>query len=92
MSKALPLTRAAWPTLRARLVAAMGLPRVPTEADRVGGGIHVPFALAATTEAVEYDETTGEAIVPAELEAMLTVGERAALRAQTHRELAEVKK
>lgn len=70
----------------------MGLPRVPTEADRVGGGIHVPFALAATTEAVEYDETTGEAIVPAELEARLTPGERLLLRAQTQRELVEAKK
>ncbi len=86
--KAIARTKAQADALRARLRAALGLPRIPTEADRVGGGIHVPLADAATTEAVEYDEDAGEVLVPDELEARLTGPERAALRAPTLRALA----
>lgn len=86
--KSLPLTRAAWDATRARLSAAMGLPRVPTEADRVGGGIHVPLELCATTEpceSVALDDGSYEAAVPLELEAHLSAPERSKLRAVTVR-------
>lgn len=86
--KSLPLTRAAWDATRARLSAAMGLPRVPTEADRIGGGVHVPLALCATTEpceSVALDDGSFEAVVPPELEVRLSAPERAQLRAVTVR-------
>lgn len=86
MIRALPLTRAQAVALRARLRTALGLPRAATEADRVGGGIHVPLELAATTEALElFDLLDGslEALVPPELEARLTAGERTRLRDAT---------
>lgn len=31
-----------------RINTALGYPRVPTESDRVGGGVHVPLAQAGT--------------------------------------------
>lgn len=86
--KSLPLTRAAWDATRTRLSAALGLPRVPTETDRVGGGVHVPLELCATTEpceSVALDDGSYEAVVPPELESHLTVGDRAKLRAGTGR-------
>lgn len=83
--KAIPLTRAAALALRAKLRTALGYPRAAVEADRRGGGIHVPLELAGTTEAVEYDEGAGEVLVPVELEARLSATERSKLRAPTVR-------
>lgn len=87
--RALPLTRAQAITLRAKLNTALGLPRVPTDADEIGGGIHVPRELCATTEACEIlalADGTHEAIVPAEYERHLSASERTRLRAPTVRD------
>jgi hypothetical protein len=65
--------------LRARLRTELGYPKQATEADRAGGGHHVPLHLCATTEAVEVD-AAGEAIIPPEFEARLRGEERAVLR------------
>jgi hypothetical protein len=79
--KTLLTTREAASAIRARLRAELGLPRVATEADRVGGGVHVPLELCVTTEAVEALERDGvvEVLVPPALEARLTKAERGAL-------------
>lgn len=84
--KALPRTKTQAAALRARLRTALGLPRVAVESDRVGGGIHVPLAEVVTREAVSYDEAEGVVLVPPELEARLTAGERSALVAPAARD------
>ncbi len=87
--KQLPRTKVEAAALRARLRTALGLPRAATEADRVGGGIHVPLELCVTTEAVEYDEAEGVLLVPPELEERLSKAERDALAPLVARALPE---
>lgn len=88
-AKALPLSRAQKTALRTKLNAALGLPKTATEADRVGGGIHVPLERCVTLEAVEIidlADDTSEALVPVELERFLSATDRTRLRAPTQRE------
>lgn len=83
----LPLTRLQALALRARLNAALGYPRTPTAADRVGGGTHTPLDEARTLHAVAIeDHPTDPAqvlVVMRDLPlARLNAGERAALLAE----------
>jgi hypothetical protein len=82
--KTLTATREGAADIQARLRAELGLPRVATEADRVGNGVFAPVETVVTVEAVEALEQDGaiEVLVPPELEARLMLLERAALREQ----------
>lgn len=80
----LPLTRAQALALRTRLNTALGFPRTPTAADRVGGGTHTPFDEARTLHAVAIEDHPTDAtkalVVMRDLPTnRLNAGERAAL-------------
>lgn len=82
----LALTRAQALVLRVRLNAALGYPRTPTAADRVGGGTHTPLDEAVTLHAVAIEDHPTDAtralVVMRDLPlARLNAGERAALLA-----------
>ena len=82
----LQLTRAQALALRARLNTALGYPRTPTEADRVGGGAFTPLDEAVTQHAVAIedhptDTDTKLVVLRAALVARLNAGEKTALLA-----------
>lgn len=70
--------------LRSRLNTALGYPRTPTAADRVGGGTHTPLDEARTLHAVAIEDHPSDAtkalVVMRDLPTnRLNAGERAAL-------------
>lgn len=80
----IPLTKLQALALRTRLDAALGFPRTPTAADRVGGGVHTPFADAITQHAVAIEDHPTDAtralVVMRNMPTnRLNAGERAAL-------------
>lgn len=68
-----------------RINNALGLPRAAVEADRIGGGIHVPLEHAGTTRWAHLarlsDGTVGVRIKP-RVVSRLTAGQQAAVVAQ----------
>ena len=73
--------------LRTRLNTALGYPRTPTAADRVGGGVHTPLDEARTLHAVAIEDHPSDAtkalVVMRDLPTnRLNAGERAALLAE----------
>jgi len=82
----LALTKLQALALRTRLNTALGYPRTPTAADRVGGGTHTPLDEARTLHAVAIEDHPSDAtralVVMRDLPlARLNAGERAALLA-----------
>jgi hypothetical protein len=80
----LALTRLQALALRARLNTALGYPRTPTAADRVGGGTHTPLDEARTLHAVAIEDHPSDAtralVVLRNMPSnRLNAGERAAL-------------
>lgn len=82
----LALTRLQAIALRARLNLALGFPRTPTAADRIGGGVFTPLDEAVTQHAVGIEDHPTDAdaklVVLRDIpSARLNAGEKAALLA-----------